>query len=148
MICPLSFETRRPLEAVCGLGYTVIQSPLNTFWATDLLHCILHVPEISENVVDHYAKDYETVIELTETYSNSSIVDSETLGYFAIDVYANVIAAPGMCCHGEEPEHNHASATSIAAVKTAAAAATSANPSVSATTSEQATGTTTAPTVL
>lgn len=172
MICPRSFEIRRPLEAVCGLGYTVTESPLNTYWATDLLHRIFHVPKISEDVVGHYAEDYEGVLELTETHSNSSVFDSDTLQYFAIDVYAFDIAAPGVGCHGEDPEHNHATSTSMAAptatytsmaapttTPVATVAATSsytsmAAPAVtpvaatsSATTPEQASGTTTAPAV-
>lgn len=53
--------------------------------------------------MDEYAEDYEAVIELTKTHSNSSVVNSDTLQYFAIDVYANDIAAPGVGCHGEEP---------------------------------------------
>lgn len=162
VICPRSFEVRRPLEAVCGLGYTVAGSPLNTYWATDLLHRIFHVPKISEDTVDHYAEDYEGVIELAETHPNSSVVDSDTLQYFAIDVYAYDIAAPGVGCHGEEPEHNHASATSMATsatsttssttsmaavtvtVEPAAAAATSNTYIASAAISQPATGTTTA----
>lgn len=100
--------------------------------------------------MDHYAEDYETVIELAETHSNSSVVNSDTLQYFAIDVYAYDIAAPGVGCHGEEPEHHDASSISgsvvtATAVVTASAAATSSGPTL--TSSEPATGTTTAPTV-
>ncbi|KAE9970107.1 hypothetical protein BLS_005071 [Venturia inaequalis] len=110
VICPRSFELRRSLESVCGLGYTVTGSPLNTFWATDLLHRMFHVPKINENKVDHYAEDYEAVIELTKTHSNSTVFNSDSLQYFAIDVYANDIAAPGVGCHGNEPEPKNATA--------------------------------------
>jgi hypothetical protein len=89
---------------VCGLGYTVVQSPLNTFWATDLLHRVLHVPRISEGIVDHFAEDYAGVLELAKTEPEKSAIDSDTLQYFAIDVYAFDIAAPGAGCTGEEEE--------------------------------------------
>ncbi|KAK3305639.1 putative peptidase domain-containing protein [Chaetomium strumarium] len=100
VICDLSFAKRRWLDSVCGLGYTVTESPLNTFWATDLLHRVLHVPRISENVVEHFAEDYEGVVELAKTDPAKSAIDSDTLQYFAIDVYAFDIAAPGVGCTG------------------------------------------------
>jgi hypothetical protein len=86
---------------VCGLGYTVSEGALNTFWATDLLHRVLHVPRISEGVVDHFAEDYAGVLELAKTEPEKSAIDSDTLQYFAIDVYAFDIAAPGVGCTGE-----------------------------------------------
>jgi hypothetical protein len=89
---------------VCGLGYTVVGSALNTFWATDLLHRVLHVPQISEGIVEHFAEDYEGVLELAKTEPEKSAIDSDTLQYFAIDVYAHDIAAPGVGCTGESEE--------------------------------------------
>lgn len=100
VICPLSFEKRRYLDQVCGLGYTVVGSPLNTHWATDLLHRLLHVPRISEGVVDHFADDYEDVLKLAREDPAKSPIDSDTLQYFAIDVYAFDVAAPGVGCTG------------------------------------------------
>lgn len=102
VICDLSYSKRRWLDSVCGLGYTVAGSPLNTFWATDLLHRVLHVPRISEGVVDHFAEDYAGVLELAKTDPTKSAIDSDTLQYFAIDVYAHDIAAPGVGCSGDE----------------------------------------------
>jgi hypothetical protein len=104
VICPLSFEIRRSLDSVCGLGYTVAQSKLNTFWATDLLHRVLHVPTISEGIVDHFAEDYAEALELAKTDPSKSVIDSDALQYFAIDVYAYDIAAPGEGCTGEAEE--------------------------------------------
>jgi hypothetical protein len=80
------------------LGYTVSQSPTNTFWATDLLHRVFHVPQISEDAVHHYAEDYDGVLELAKTNPEKSALDSDTLIYFAIDVYAREVAAPGEGC--------------------------------------------------
>ncbi|CAJ0550189.1 Ff.00g101190.m01.CDS01 [Fusarium sp. VM40] len=104
VICPLSFEIRRSLDSVCGLGYTVAQSKLNTYWATDLLHRVLHVPTISEKTVDHFAEDYAEVLALAKSDPEKSAIDSDTLQYFAIDVYAYDIAAPGEGCTGEVEE--------------------------------------------
>lgn len=101
VICPLSFERRRYLDSVCGLGYTVAQSPLNTFWATDLLHRVFHVPQISEDLVAHFTEDYQEVVSLARTDPERSAFDSDALQYFAIDVYAFDVAAPGVGCTGD-----------------------------------------------
>ncbi|CAF3566156.1 hypothetical protein SNK03_006725 [Fusarium graminearum] len=101
VICPLSFEIRRNLDSVCNLGYTVANSKLNTFWATDLLHRVLHVPIISEKTVDHFAENYTDAIALAKSDPSKSVIDSDALQYFAIDVWAYDIAAPGEGCTGE-----------------------------------------------
>ncbi|POR35302.1 Putative peptidase family-protein [Tolypocladium paradoxum] len=104
VICPLSFHLRRPLSSVCNLGYTVAESKLNTYWATDLMHRILHVPIVSEGIVDHFAADYPEVVALAKSQSQKSGIDSDTLQYFAIDVWAYDIAAPGVGCTGKPPK--------------------------------------------
>ncbi|KAK2041400.1 zincin, partial [Colletotrichum somersetense] len=101
VICPLSFEVRRPLSSVCGLGYTVAGSALNTFWATDLLHRVLHVPLVTGGAVEHYAEDYAGALALARDNATYAVVDSDTLQYFAIDVWAYDVAAPGIGCTGE-----------------------------------------------
>ncbi|KAK4154228.1 putative peptidase domain-containing protein [Chaetomidium leptoderma] len=99
VICAPSYAKRRYLDSVCGLGYTVAESALNTFWATDLLHRVLHVPRISEGVVEHFADEgYDGVVALARTDPAKSGMDSDTLQYFAIDVYAHDVAAPGVGC--------------------------------------------------
>ncbi|KAM0433495.1 hypothetical protein ACHAPT_004375 [Fusarium lateritium] len=115
VICPLSFQIRRNLNSVCNLGYTVAQSKLNTFWATDLMHRVLHVPTVSEEVVDHFAEDYAGVLELAKKDPSKSPIDSDTLQYFAIDVYAYDIAAPGVGCTGEVEEKEEGTKTAGAA---------------------------------
>lgn len=104
VICDVSYTKRRYLSSVCGEGYTVANSPLNTFWATDLLHRVLHVPSISEEVVDHFTGDYEGLLEQAKEEPEKSAIDSDALQYFAIDVYAYDIAAPGKGCTGDEEE--------------------------------------------
>lgn len=86
---------------MCNLGYTVAGSPLNMFWATDLLHRVLHVPKISEGVVEHAADEYGDVLDLAKADPALSAKDIHTLQYFATDVYAYDIAAPGVGCTGE-----------------------------------------------
>ncbi|KAM7217939.1 zincin [Rhypophila decipiens] len=120
VICPLSFEKRRYLDQVCGMGYTVVGSPLNTYWATDLLHRILHVPRISEGAVEHFADDYAGVLELAKTEPHKSGIDSDTLQYFAIEAYAFDVAAPGVGCTGEEEKVGEATEV-VTATSTASA---------------------------
>lgn len=68
------------------------------------MHRIFHVPRVSESVVDHFADDYEGVVALAKTDPAKSSLDSDTLQYFAIDVYAYDVAAPGVGCSGTERE--------------------------------------------
>ena len=91
---------------MCNLGYTVAGSPLNTIWAVDLLHRVFHVPTISEEVVDHYADDYESVLALAKEDPSKSALDSNALQFFAIDVWAYDIAAPGVGCTGKPTEES------------------------------------------
>lgn len=125
VICPRSFHIRRGLESLCNSGYTVSGSPLNTFWGVDLLHRVLHVPQISENVVDHFAENYNEVIELAESEPEKSVKDSDALQYFAVDVYAFDIAAPGVGCSGPQVAHNHSQSSTSSATYTASAFTTS-----------------------
>ncbi|KAK4186925.1 putative peptidase domain-containing protein [Podospora australis] len=104
VICDLSFTKRRWLDSLCGLGYTVANSPTNTFWATDLLHRTFHVPQISEDAVHHYAEDFAEVLEMAKTTPEKSAFDSDSLIYFATDVYAYEVAAPGVGCSGDEDD--------------------------------------------
>ncbi|KAH6691550.1 putative peptidase family-domain-containing protein [Plectosphaerella plurivora] len=127
VICDLSYEIRRPLSAVCNLGYTVAESRLNTYWATDLLHRVLHVPLITDAQVEHYAETYADVLDLAKSDPAKSVLDSDALQYFAIDAWAYDIAAPGVGCPGKVPEAEAettatATATETAAATTAAAA--------------------------
>lgn len=103
VICPLSFQPgkRRHLDAVCGWGHTVSQSPLNEFWAVDLLHRILHVPRISEDVVGHFADGYVGVLELAGSEPEKVGRDSEALQLFALEVWSVEVSVPGVGCLAE-----------------------------------------------
>ncbi|CAG7922581.1 unnamed protein product [Penicillium olsonii] len=112
VICDLSYETRRSLSTMCGLGYTVSESETNTFWAADLLHRLYHVPAIGQNWIDHFADGYEEVIDQAKKNATLATHDSETLQYFALEAYAYDISAPGIGCPGVQHEHeSHDEAT-------------------------------------
>ncbi|KAK2004396.1 zincin [Colletotrichum falcatum] len=134
VICPLSFEVRRPLSSVCGLGYTVAASKLNTYWATDLLHRAFHVPLVTQGAVEHYAEDYAEALALARNNATYAVVDSDALQYFAIDVWAYDIAAPGVGCTGEleKQDEDEKPAPTTTAASSAAAAATAATTTSSA----------------
>lgn len=100
VICPLSYETRKSLDAMCGFGYDVANGATNFYWASDLLHRLLHVPKVGEGVVEHYAGEYDECIELAQTHPEEAVRNSDTLQYFALEVYAYDIALPGTGCAG------------------------------------------------
>ncbi|KAB8239527.1 putative peptidase domain-containing protein [Aspergillus alliaceus] len=101
VICDLSYSARRSLTSMCALGYTVSGSKTNTFWASDLLHRLFHMPPIGQNWVEHFADGYEEVVELAAGNKSTSTRDSNTLQYFALEAYAFDVAAPGVGCAGE-----------------------------------------------
>ena len=49
-------------------GYDVANGATNFYWASDLLHRLLHVPKVGEGVVEHYggADEYPGVLALAE----------------------------------------------------------------------------------
>ncbi|KAJ5487507.1 hypothetical protein N7530_001807 [Penicillium desertorum] len=119
VICDLSYETRRSLSTMCGLGYTVSESETNTFWAADLLHRLYHVSAIGQGWIDHFADGYEEVVDLAKNNATLSTHDSETLQYFALEAYAYDIAVPGVGCPGVQHEHDEPEATTSQPAPTA-----------------------------
>jgi len=102
VICDLSYELRRPLQGLCGFGYNVANGATNFYWASDLLHRLLHIPSVGEGVVEHYSTGkYPGVISMAKTNSSWSVRDSDTLQYFALEVYAHDVALPGVGCPGK-----------------------------------------------
>ncbi|KAI4287933.1 MAG: hypothetical protein L6R35_002805 [Caloplaca aegaea] len=116
VICPLSYATRRPLEQLCALGYTVAESESNTYFGSDLLHRLYHMPAFGENYVEHFAEDYAGALELAETNETYTTHDSDTLQYFALDVYAYDIVVPGIGCPGGESAPSSATETPTSTV--------------------------------
>lgn len=107
VICDLSYQTRRSLSTMCAMGYTVSGSETNTFWASDLLHRLYHLPSVGQKWIDHHADGYKEVINLALEHPTLSTHDSETLQYFALEAYAHDISVPGVGCPGEKEEHQH-----------------------------------------
>ncbi|KAE8150914.1 putative peptidase domain-containing protein [Aspergillus avenaceus] len=101
VICDLSYTSRRSLTTMCALGYTVSGSETNTFWASDLLHRLFHMPAIGQNWVEHFADGYLEAVELAAGNRSVSTRDSEALQYFALEAYAFDIAVPGVGCLGD-----------------------------------------------
>jgi hypothetical protein len=109
---------------MCGYGYTVAGGPLASFFASDLIHRLFHADKIGEGTVFHYA---------------------HTLQYFALDVYAYDIAAPGQGCTGE-PVEEEETETAAAASSSATVSATSSATTASSTATAEAASTTEATT--
>ncbi|KAF2679199.1 zincin, partial [Lentithecium fluviatile CBS 122367] len=101
VICPLSYDTRKSLDGLCGFGYNVANGATNFYWASDLLHRLLHVPKVGEGIVEHYAGEYNEVLELAKTTPEEAVRNSDTLQYFALEAYAYDIALPGEGCAGK-----------------------------------------------
>lgn len=86
----------------------------------DLLHRLWHVPSISGNgSIDHYADSYTDCVELAYHNASWAPFNTHTLQYFALEAYANEVAAPGVGCTGEAPadegdDHSTGTATTSA----------------------------------
>ncbi|KAL3425037.1 hypothetical protein PVAG01_04318 [Phlyctema vagabunda] len=116
VICPPSYTSRDRLSAVCARGFDLATGRTANYWAADLMHRLYHVPLVGEGVVDHYADGYNGVLELAagENYTQAGM-NSATLSYFAMEVYAYDIAVPGEGCVGravesEDDGHGHGAA--------------------------------------
>ncbi|CAO2654034.1 Nn.00g107670.m01.CDS01 [Neocucurbitaria sp. VM-36] len=122
VICDLSYELRRPLEGMCMFGYDVANGATNTYWASDLLHRLLHIPKVGEGVVSHYGHEgkYAGVISLAKENATYAVRNSDTLQYFALEVYAHDIAVPGVGCPGVYTPTPTATAAATSAVIVAA----------------------------
>ncbi|KAF1923441.1 zincin [Didymella exigua CBS 183.55] len=130
VICDRSYVLRRPLEGMCMFGYDVANGATNFYWASDLLHRLLHIPKVGEGIVEHYgdASEYPGVLALAGSSPNEAVRNSDTLQYFALEVYAHDVAVPGVGCPGHYREI--ASSSTAAAAPTSSAAASSATSAV------------------
>lgn len=106
-------------------GYDVANGATNFYWASDLLHRLLHIPKVGEGIVEHYgdADEYPGVLALAESNPAEAVRNSDTLQYFALEVYAHDIAVPGVGCPGHYSEVS--SAAHAAPTSSASAAASS-----------------------
>lgn len=100
-------------------GYDVANGPTNFYWASDLVHRLLHIPKVGEGIVEHYgdADEYPGVLELATSDPELAVRNSDTLQYFALDVYAHDVAVPGVGCPGTytstTDDDSHASPTTM-----------------------------------
>jgi hypothetical protein len=83
-------------------GYDVANGATNFYWASDLVHRLLHIPKVGEGIVEHYgdAEEYPKVLALATSDPELAVRNSDTLQYFALEVYAHDIAVPGVGCPG------------------------------------------------
>ncbi|OJD37900.1 major allergen asp f2 [Diplodia corticola] len=129
VICPLSYATRLPLEALCGFGYTVAGGKLNTFFAADLVHRLYHLPAVGETAVDHFADTHAECVALARADPARAVRNTHSLQYFALDVYAWDVALPGEGCTGRDGADGGGGSSSSSAV--AASSSTTPSPLVS-----------------
>ncbi|XP_014550837.1 hypothetical protein COCVIDRAFT_31529 [Bipolaris victoriae FI3] len=133
VICDLSYELRKPLESMCMYGYNVANGATNYFWASDLIHRLLHLPPVGEGVVEHYTNEeeekYPSVINLAKNNATYSARDSDTIQYFALEAYAYDIAVPGVGCPGRYAAPEESPAATSSSTPSATSAVTSATAS-------------------
>jgi hypothetical protein len=101
VICPLSFTSRWPLDGLCMYGYTITSHEYTSYFASDLHHRLFHMPAIGEGLVEHYADGYQESLALAREHPEEAVRNSESLAFFALDVYAYDIALPGQGCTGD-----------------------------------------------
>ncbi|KAK8108084.1 uncharacterized protein PG998_010097 [Apiospora kogelbergensis] len=104
VICPLSYTTRKPLEGMCGYGYTVATGALSFYFGSDLIHRLLHMPSVGEGVAEHFADSHAECLKLAHENPAEAVRNSHTLQYFALDAYAFDIALPNEGCSGKTPK--------------------------------------------
>ncbi|KAG7004515.1 aromatic hydroxylase fmpF [Physcia stellaris] len=90
-------------ETLCAFGYTVAVSETNTYFGSDLIHRLFHMPAFGEDHVEHFAEGYAGALELARTNATFATHDSDILQYFALEVYAYDITIPGVGCPGTVP---------------------------------------------
>lgn len=125
VICPLSYSTRKPIEALCAFGYDIANGKLATQFGIDLIHRLFHIPTIGENTAEHYADSYQACLDLAVKNPAEAVRNTHSLQYFALDVYAYDIALPGEGCAGVVKASSSSTAAAAASSTSAAAAATS-----------------------
>jgi hypothetical protein len=123
---------------MCGYGYTVAGGPLASYFASDLIHRLFHADKIGEGTVFHYADTYQECLDLARESPDEAVRNAHSLQYFALDVYAYDIAAPGQGCTGEPVEEEEETGTASASSSTIASATSSAATASSTATAEAA----------
>ncbi|KAK3702289.1 Prenylated Rab acceptor protein 1 [Vermiconidia calcicola] len=135
VICPLSYTARWPLAGMCMYGYEVSSHEYTSYFASDIHHRLFHMPAVGEYTVDHYAEGYRAALELAVDHPEDAVRNTESLAFFALEVYAYDIAVPGEGCPGslaeapvEEEEEAAAPTPSSSSAEAIPASTTSAAP--------------------
>lgn len=87
VICDLSFHTRLPIEKLCNDGFHLADGEVSIYWATDLFHRAMHLPQMTNDMVVHAADVFDDVLTLAETDPSKSVVNQHTLQNFAFEVF-------------------------------------------------------------
>jgi hypothetical protein len=124
-------------------GYDVANGATNYYWASDLVHRLLHIPQVGEGVVEHYNDEedekYPGVMALAENNSTYAARNSDTLQYFALEAYAHDIAVPGIGCAGTYTPLEDASTAATTSTASAVASASASETPVEASGTSSAT---------
>lgn len=121
-------------------GYQLTNAPASTFWSIDLLHRLLHVPQVTDNAVQHYTSGLAGAVNLAKTNATYAPFDSDVLQYFSAHVYILEVVKGGEGCIGNiaalpQPTtdaHGAPLASTASATATSSRAATTSAPASSA----------------
>ncbi|CAO1626244.1 unnamed protein product [Jaminaea pallidilutea] len=121
VICDLSFHTRLPIEKFCNDGFHLADDEVSIYWATDLFHRAMHLPQMTNDMVVHAADVFDDVLTLAATDPSKSVVNQHTLQNFAFEVFTRRHVREDGCVRGESSSTGSTSSTAPAASTTAAA---------------------------
>ncbi|CEH16561.1 Metallopeptidase, catalytic domain [Ceraceosorus bombacis] len=110
VICPLSFQTRLPIEKACANGFSLIHDNVNVYWATDLLHRAMHLPTMTNDHVGHTADEYPALLDLAKNNVTESVKNQHSLQDFAFEAFVRANIDEQGCPadrHHEEHDHDH-----------------------------------------
>ncbi|CAO1620685.1 unnamed protein product [Parajaminaea phylloscopi] len=137
VICPLSYKTRLSIEKFCSDGFTLAKDELNIYWATDLLHRSLHLPQITDGLVEHLAEGFSESLELAHQDVTKSVLNTDSIQMFAFEAWSRANVDPASCRGTlEEGGHDHDGHGHADAHGSAGASAAPASPSASASTKD------------
>jgi hypothetical protein len=100
---------------------------------TDLMHRLLHVPSVSELVVEHYGNGYIGSLDLAVNNPEEAVINSDSVQYFALEAWAVDFSVPGIGCVGNETAARDLYESSMSSSAASAAATATAAPSAAGT---------------
>lgn len=77
---------------------------LSSYFGSDLIHRLLHMPSVAEGAAAHFADSYAACLALARDEPARAARNAHTLQYFALDAYALDVAVPGEGCAGKPAE--------------------------------------------